>query len=76
MKPEGAASAWPELCDGGITAADLKDTDGDGMPNAWEALHGLNAQDASDGVRTTLSKEGYTNLEVYLNSLVEKIVIY
>ncbi|WP_414601306.1 pectate lyase family protein [Bacteroides sp.] len=76
VKPEGAASAWPELCDGGITAADLKDTDGDGMPNAWEALHGLNAQDASDGVRTTLSKEGYTNLEVYLNSLVEKIVIY
>lgn len=67
VKPKGAASPWPELSDGGVSPADLKDTDGDGMPDKWEVSHGLNPEDASDGVTTTLSKEGYTNLEVYLN---------
>ncbi len=73
VKPEGAACAWPELTDGGVAACDLKDTDGDGIPDAWETSHGLNPKDSSDGTHTTLSKEGYTNLEVYLNSIVEKI---
>lgn len=72
VKPEGAAAAWPELSDGGVTADDLRDTDGDGMLDIWEIAHGLNPQDASDGTSTTLSEEGYTNLEVYLNSMVEK----
>lgn len=71
VKPEGAISAWPDLSDGGIVANDLKDTDGDGMPDIWEIVHGLNPQEVSDGVSATLSKEGYTNLEVYLNALVE-----
>lgn len=72
VKPEGAAAAWPELSDGGVTADDLRDTDGDGMPDIWEIAHELNPQDASDGTSTTLSEEGYSNLEVYLNSMVEK----
>lgn len=46
------------------------DTDGDGMPDVWEQAKGLNSNDASDGAKYNLSKE-YTNLEVYLNSLVE-----
>lgn len=71
VKPEGAASPWPELSDGGVSADVLRDTDGDGMPNVWEKAHGLNSKDAADGVATTLSEEGYTNLEVYLNSLVK-----
>ena len=41
------------------------------MPDWWELKNGLNPKDASDGTKTTLSKEGYTNLEVYLNSLVK-----
>lgn len=48
------------------------DTDGDGMPDAWEAANGLNPKSSADGVKYNLSKE-YTNLEVYINSLVEKL---
>lgn len=51
------------------------DTDGDGMPDAWETAHGLNPNDASDGAAYTLdTKKWYTNLEVYANSLVESIM--
>jgi hypothetical protein len=70
VKPKGATSAWPELSDAGVRVKDLQDTDGDGMPDMWETASGLNPADATDGVATTLSKEGYTNLEVYMNSIV------
>ncbi|MDB5326674.1 MAG: hypothetical protein JWM57_2243 [Phycisphaerales bacterium] len=46
------------------------DDDRDGIPNEWETAHGLNANDAKDGNIVTAS--GYTQLELYLNSLVEK----
>ena len=46
------------------------DTDGDGMPDVWERAHGLNPSDATDGAAYRLSPS-YTNLEVYLNGLVE-----
>ena len=46
------------------------DTDGDGMPDAWERAHGLDPSDATDGAAYRLSPS-YTNLEVYLNGLVE-----
>jgi hypothetical protein len=41
------------------------------MPDTWETAHGLNPNDASDG--NTVGTDGYTNLENYLNSLVEHI---
>jgi hypothetical protein len=47
------------------------DTDGDGMPNAFETEHGLNPDDPADGKSATLNDMGYTNLEVYLNGLVD-----
>ena len=51
------------------------DTDGDGMPDAWETANGLNPNDANDGKTYTLDGKGYyTNLEVYLNSIVEHIM--
>jgi hypothetical protein len=49
------------------------DTDIDGMPDAWETANGLNPNSSADGNTFTLSLEGYTNLEVYLNSLVGTI---
>ena len=48
------------------------DTDGDGMPDAWESANGLNPNDASDGAKPHTS--GYTNLERYMNSLVCEIM--
>lgn len=51
------------------------DTDGDGIPDEWETANGLNPNDAADGKTATLSTEGYTNVEVYLNSLVDKITL-
>ena len=70
LKPDDAGddwSPWPALAQ---TAAPV-DSDGDGMPDNWEDLHGLDASDASDGKLT--NEEGYTMLEVYLNSIVDKI---
>lgn len=51
------------------------DSDGDGIPDAWETANGLNPNDASDGKLFTLDSKGwYDNLEVYLSSLVEHIM--
>lgn len=69
-KPTDAAedwSAWPTL----DSASAPVDTDGDGMPDAWETANGLNPNDASDGA--AVAENGYTNVENYLNSLVADI---
>ncbi len=57
---------WPELKQLPAPA----DTDNDGIPDPWESSHKLNPKDPSDGVIFSLDKN-YTNLEVYLNSLVK-----
>lgn len=59
---------WPVL----KSEKPLQDTDGDGMPDSWESLKGLNPELFSDGAETTLNPP-YTNLEVYLNSLVANL---
>jgi hypothetical protein len=43
------------------------DTDSDGMPDAWETAHGLNPNAADNNL---VNADGYTALEVYLNSLM------
>lgn len=45
------------------------DTDGDGLPDAYEISVGLNPNDASDGGKLTAS--GYSNLEVFLNGVAD-----
>lgn len=56
---------WPKL----KQAKPEKDIDRDGMPDKWEKTHGLNAKDATDGAAFKLSQD-YTNIEIYINSLV------
>lgn len=46
-----------------------KDSDNDGMPDAYELANKLNPKDATDAVKIT--KSGYSNIEVYLNSVVD-----
>ncbi|MCU0321500.1 MAG: polysaccharide lyase, partial [Chitinophagaceae bacterium] len=46
-----------------------KDSDNDGMPDTYEIANKLNPKDASDAARIT--KSGYSNIEVYLNSVVD-----
>lgn len=49
-----------------------QDTDRDGIPDAWEEAHGLDAHKFADSKQETLVK-GYTNLEVYLNDIVKHL---
>jgi len=49
------------------------DTDGDGIPDEWETRYGLNPNDPSDGSAYTMTSM-FTNVEVYLNDLVQDIV--
>ena len=52
------------------------DTDKDGIPDAWETANGLNPNNAADGKTKTIDPLGYyTNMEVYVNSLVQDIMI-
>lgn len=45
-----------------------KDSDKDGIPDAWEVKYGLNPKDASDANKD-LNGDGYTNLEKYINGI-------
>lgn len=54
---------WPQL----KSLAAPIDTDHDGMPDNWEIKNGLNPNNADD--RNTISEDGYTMLEMYLNSI-------
>lgn len=58
---------WPVL----NATTPLTDTDGDGMPDSWEIENGLNPK-VADHNGNDLST-GYTNIEVYINSLVKNI---
>lgn len=62
---EQTINAWPSL----KTLPAQKDSDRDGIPDEWETKNNLNANDASDASTYKLSKL-YTNVEVYINSLV------
>ena len=46
-----------------------KDSDNDGMPDAYEIKMGLNANNAADAGK--LAKNGYSNIENFLNSVVD-----
>ncbi|MBQ8941925.1 MAG: hypothetical protein IJ062_08805 [Firmicutes bacterium] len=47
------------------------DKDLDGIADEWELAHGLDPKDKSDSRLLCQDMSGYTNIEVYLNSLVD-----
>ena len=61
---QNQVGGWPEL----KSKPAPTDTDDDGMPDSWERTHGLNPNDPADGAFDR-DKDGYTNLEEYLNSI-------
>ena len=63
------AEGWPTYA----AATPVVDNDHDGMADDWEVAHGLNPADPEDG-KHVASAEGYTALEVYLNSLMGEAV--
>jgi len=66
FKTEADAGGQPEVKQ---EVSKLKDTDGDGIPDSWEAKNKLNAKDAADAA--VITQTGYTNLENYVNSLAK-----
>ncbi|GAB3994249.1 pectate lyase [Spirosoma daeguense] len=56
---------WPTL----KQESPQKDTDADGIPDTWETEKGLNLSDPDDASQFTLDEQ-YTNIELYLNSLI------
>ena len=71
---QAEVGGWPVLKSGVAPA----DTDRDGMPDAWEIAHGLDPKNPADGAKVAAGPAagadapGYTNLEIYLNSLVRE----
>lgn len=47
-----------------------KDSDHDGIPDDYEIKHGLNPYNAADAALYPKNGGGYTNIEIYLNSIV------
>ncbi|WP_278984920.1 pectate lyase [Segatella bryantii] len=69
IKPAQAAddwSAWPTL----VQTVPPVDTDGDGMPDAWESKNGT---DPAKNDAATIADNGYTNIENYANDIVADI---
>jgi pectate lyase len=62
---EKTLTAWPVL----RSLPGLQDSDKDGMPDEWENKNNLDANDPTDASMFELHQQ-YTNIEVYINSLV------
>ncbi|WP_407430093.1 polysaccharide lyase family 1 protein [Arcticibacter sp.] len=61
------AGGWPELETGKLP----KDSDKDGIPDAWEKKKGLNPGDPTDAGKN--AENGYTHIENYVNSLLPDV---
>jgi len=65
---QSAVGGWPEL----KSLPAPSDSDNDGMPDVWEESNGLLKNNPSDAQLTSVDGK-YTNVEVYINSLVSSI---
>lgn len=69
-RPNDTFNLLPASCAPLSTA---NDSDNDGMNDNWERRKGLNVG-IQDHNGTALSSEGYTNIEVYLNELSDRVI--
>jgi pectate lyase len=67
---QAQVGGWPELKSGEVPL----DSDQDGMPDAWEITHKLNPHDSADSSLDS-DKDGYSNIEEYLNGIVPNPVL-
>lgn len=65
-----AVKGWPEL----KSTEAPTDSDNDGMPDDWEDANGLDKNSPDDAQLKTVDSE-YPNIEVYINSLVDSIMV-
>lgn len=66
---------WPSYSATSQQLERVADTDGDGIPDYYEDLFGLDKGNASDaGTKDIDTKGRYTNLEMYLHYLVKDII--
>ena len=65
INSQSEVGGWPALSSTTAPA----DGDNDGMPDDWEDANGLDKTVAAD--RNGIGADGYTNLEIYLNSIAE-----
>jgi len=61
--PIGVPTAWSWF-----KGSKSQDTDGDGMPDAWETANGT---DAAKNDAMTIAANGYANIENYINSITK-----
>ena len=64
---------WPVLTATAEELANVNDSDGDGIPDYYEELFGLDPKDASDGAAHDFDSR-YSNFEMYLHYLVQETV--
>lgn len=62
INSQAEVGGYPELRTKNVPA----DADNDGMPDAWEKEHGLDAANAADAAKDA-DGDGYTNIEEFLN---------
>ncbi len=68
LDSQDEVGGWPEL----KSKPAPKDADRDGMADAWETANNLDPKDPEDR-NGDADKDGYTNLEEYLNSLCPQL---
>ena len=66
INSQNQVGGWPEL----KNAPAPLDSDGDGIPDQWEKAHDLNPNDPHDASSPARDGNGYSNLEIYINSLI------
>jgi hypothetical protein len=64
INDENEVGAWPTYA----STEPPIDTDNDGIPDEWKKAHGLKLNDLN--LANIINSDGYTTLELYLNSLV------